>query len=123
MGNFWLGVLVGFLITLSLGLVFPFFGHLGGGFLGGIVAGFVARGSRGRGAVVGFLAGIFGGMLITIFAVLGFALAGTLTEGGTVIGLIGGLAELSVGIRALVFAIFGAFASTIGGFIGALLPR
>jgi hypothetical protein len=99
MGNFWLGIFIGFLITLFLGLVFPFFGHLGGGFIGGIAAGFIAKGRRGRGALAGFLAGIFGGMLIAVFAVVGLALTGTLTEGGALIGLIGGLAELSVHFR------------------------
>lgn len=121
MGNFWLGVFVGFLIILFLGLVFPLFGHLAGGFAGGLVAGFLAKGRRGRGALAGFLAGVFGGMLIAVFAFMGIAFAGSLSVGGGVIGLLDGLADLSVGVRAIIFAIIGAGASTVGGFIGRML--
>ena len=46
-------------VSLALGFVFPFGGHLAGLFLGGMVAGALAGGA-GRGAFAGFLSGIFG---------------------------------------------------------------
>jgi hypothetical protein len=121
MGNFWLGVFVGFLIVLFIGLVFPLLGHLAGGFVGGLAAGFLAKGRRGRGALAGFLAGIFGGMLIAAFVFLGLAFTGSLSVGGGIVGLLDGLASLSTGVRAVIYAVIGAAASTAGGLIGRTL--
>ncbi len=50
--HLWLGVFVGFIITLMLGLNYPGIGHLFGGFIGGLIAGAIVRGV-GRGLVAG----------------------------------------------------------------------
>lgn len=70
----------------------------------------------------GFLAEIFGGIIIAVLAIVGLALRGGVS-GGIMGVLLGGLAGLGIGIVAIIFAIFGAIASTIGGFIGGLLAR
>ncbi len=81
MGSLWLGALVGFLITLVLGWLFPGIGHLIGGLIGGFVAGIIARGGILTGALAGFLAGIFGGIIITLLAVVGLAVIGGVSGG------------------------------------------
>jgi len=53
-----LGVLVGFLLLISLGWI-PVIGPL----IAGIAAGVVARGAK-RGALAGFLAGIVGAVIL-----------------------------------------------------------
>ena len=68
-GNLLLGAFVGFTITVVLTPFLPIVGHL----IDGFVAGLIAKGGMGRGALAGFLAGIFGGL---VFAILATGVAG-----------------------------------------------
>jgi hypothetical protein len=81
MGSLWLGALVGFIITLAIGWLFPGIGHLIGGLIGGFIAGIIARGGILTGALAGFLAGIFGGIIITILAIAGLTVVGGISGG------------------------------------------
>ena len=80
MGSIWLGAFVGFLVVLVLGFLFPGIGHTGGSFISGIVAGLIMK-SAGRGLIAGFLAGIFGGIIIAILAIVGLAIVGGVATG------------------------------------------
>ena len=53
-----------------------------------------------------------------VFAVMGLALVGTLTKAVAAIGLLCGGAGIAIGKIAILSAVFGAIASTIGGLIG-----
>ena len=70
MGSLWLGAFVGFLVTLIFEWMFPG-GHLVGELIGGF--GGVHGWGVGRGALAGFLAVIFGGIMFARFVFTGFA--------------------------------------------------
>lgn len=116
-----LGALVGFIITVALGIIYPGLGYILGAFVGGIIAGVIARGIIG-GAIAGFIAGVFSAIALAILAFLGFVAYGGLTHGFLGV-LFGGLAGLALGIIVLIIGVFATVLSAIGGFIGGAVTR
>ena len=113
----WRAVLVGFLVELVLGtfgMLVPGIGQLAAAVLGGFVAGIMAKGSIGNGALHGLLAGAIGGLaVIIVIGALGttlFGLGGG--PGGFALGL--GL----TGFLAVVWVII-SVPSAVGGALGA----
>ncbi len=66
-GNFWLGVVVGWVIMVIIDLFVPVIGPLAGGF----AAGYIARGGAWNGGKAGVLAGILGGVISAILILIG----------------------------------------------------
>jgi len=112
-GNFWLGAFVGFLIIASLGWVLPIIAHLIGGFL----AGLIARGNMGRGALAGLLAGAFGSVISFILLISGMTALWGFLFAPLGIGLSEGLG-LAMRIVATFLSIFGIVVAAAGGLVG-----
>jgi len=121
--SIWLGTLIGFLILLVFALLLP--NHIGsifGWLIGGLVAGTFAVGI-GRGALAGFLAGVFGLIVVTALAAVGYLLAG-----GTIAGTLHDLFESALDgqpayIVALAASSIGIVVSVVGGFIGGFFSQ
>jgi hypothetical protein len=112
-GNFWLGAFVGFLIIAALGWVLPIIAHLIGGFL----AGLIARGNMGRGALAGLLAGAFGSVISFILIISGMTALWGFLFAPLGIGLSEGLG-LAIRIVAIFLSIFGIVVAAAGGLVG-----
>jgi len=108
-GSFWLGAVIGFIIMVIIGESLPVLGPL----VGGLVAGLVARGGIVNGAKAGFVAGIFGALVVLVTGMI----VGTLFA-----GLFGFFVALGIGgiliITALYFAVLGLAGGAVGGLIG-----
>jgi len=113
-----LAALIGLLLTVVLGIIYPGWGHLLGAFVGGIVAGLITRGIIG-GSVAGLLAGIFSAIVLAVFAFFGFIIHGAIAYGffGAILG----------GLAGIIYAIFAGIVATvisvIGGLIGGAITR
>lgn len=117
----WTAVVVGFVVSLALGLIggaavpftdisLPALSSILTGLVAGLAAGYVAGGDMGRGAVHGGLSVVIGALIVvTVLGVIGTLVAG-------LVGL--GLFALAV-VLLLLYAIPGA----IGGAVGAALKR
>jgi hypothetical protein len=95
-----------------------FFSGLLGSFIGGLVAGLIAKGIT-RGAVASFLASIFASTLLTLLALVGFALFDEVVIGR----FLWGSAEHSVLGIAILLELMGIGVSVIGGLIGGFLRK
>jgi uncharacterized membrane protein YeaQ/YmgE (transglycosylase-associated protein family) len=117
--NFWLGVCLGSLVILVLGWRYYLIAH----FVGGLVAGIVARRRLGRGAFAGFLAGIFGGVVLALMNIsLGTVAAGTFFEFlGWLFGAV--ISAFVWFVITVVAIVFGAFVAMLGGLLGGALTR
>lgn len=111
------GFVVGLLIGV-LGLGLPVIGQIGGGLIGGFVAGWLAHGGLVSGAWHGLLAGAFGGMLLAGFIVISTTVLGVTGVVDPVAGLLGGggLVAAVVFLSALL-----AIDSAIGGAIAGVV--
>ena len=109
-GNFWLGAFVGFVLMVLLGNPLPVLGPLFGGF----VAGLVARGGIVNGAKAGFIAGIFGALVVLVIGMI----VGTLFAGP-----FGFLIALGIGGILLFTALYFAVLCLAGGALGGLIGR
>ena len=112
-GNFWLGAFVGFLVIAALGWVLPIIAHL----LGGFLAGLIARGNMGRGALAGLLAGAFGSVISFILIISGMTALWGFLFAPLGIGLSEGLG-LAIRIVAIFLSIFGIVVAAAGGLVG-----
>jgi len=112
-GNFWLGAFVGFLVIATLGWVLPIIAHL----LGGFLAGLIARGNMGRGALAGLLAGAFGGVIDAMLLIAGLTSLWGFFFGPLGIALSQGLG-LAIRIVAILLSIFGIMVAAAGGLVG-----
>ncbi len=106
-GNFWTGVVVGWIVMVILGALLPVLGPI----IGGFVAGWIARGGTGGGAKAGAVAGIFGAIVIAVILIV----FGTALLGG--IGFLAGLGTSIVVIIStfLYFGILGLIGGAIAG--------
>jgi hypothetical protein len=108
-GNFWLGVVLGFIVMVVL-FFLPVINHL----IGGFVAGIVAKGGTWNGAKAGFVAGIFGALVIGILVVIG----------GTIfLGLLGFLGGLGIAALLVILGIYSGILGMIGGVIGGAVAQ
>jgi hypothetical protein len=114
-GNFWLGAFVGFAVIAGLGWVLPIIAHL----IGGFVAGLIARGNMGRGALAGLLAGAFGGVITLILLIAGLTSLWGFLFAPLGIGLSEGLG-LAIRIVAIFLSIVGIAVAAAGGLVGDL---
>ena len=85
-----------------------------GSFFAGLVAGLIARGGPGRGALAGFLTGIIGALLIAAVLML---------LGTAFLGALGFLVGLGLSIIVVLLSLFGAIIAVIGGTIGGAIRR
>jgi len=108
-GNFWLGVIVGFIVMIVLGFL-PVIGPL----LGGFVAGIIARGGWWNGAKAGFVAGIFGAIVLGIILIIGATLF---------LGVVGFFGGLGVTAALIAIALYSAILGLVGGAIGGLIAK
>jgi hypothetical protein len=108
-GNFWTGVLAGWILMIIIDLFVPVLGPLVGGF----AAGYIARGGPWNAGIAGLLAGILGGIVVVILVLFG----GTLLLGG-----VGFFTALFVGLLLMVvlFLVHGILAF-IGGAIAGVV--
>jgi hypothetical protein len=104
-GNFWIGVIAGWILMIIIDLFVPVVGP----FVGGFAAGYIARGGPWNAGIAGLLSGIFGGIVVVILVLVG----GTLYLGG-----LGFFTALFVGLLLMVvlFLVHGIL-SFIGGAI------
>jgi hypothetical protein len=108
-GNFWLGVIVGFIVMIVLSFL-PVIGAL----LGGFVAGIIARGGWWNGAKAGFVAGIFGAIVLGIILIVGSTLF---------LGVVGFFGGLGVTVALIAIALYSAILGLVGGAIGGLIAK
>lgn len=117
----WMAVVSGFVVGLFvsvLGLALPVIGQIGGGLIGGFVAGWLAPGGFGSGAWHGLLAGAFGGILLAGFIVISTTVLGVTGVVDPVAGLLGGGGL----VAAVVFlSVLLAIDSAIGGAIAGVV--
>jgi hypothetical protein len=109
-GNFWLGVIAGWIVAALTNGIFPLIGPI----IGGFVAGFIARGGTWNGAIAGLLSGILGSLVAAIIILIG----GTFLLGG-----LGFLAGLGAGLVLVFFALWGGILGAVGGGIAGLLRK
>ncbi|HDR74303.1 MAG TPA: hypothetical protein ENN85_10435 [Methanoculleus sp.] len=107
-GNFWLGVVAGWIVTALANGIWPLLGPV----IGGFAAGLIARGGMWNAAVAGFISGILGSLIAAIIIIIG----GTFLLGG-----IGFLAGLGTGLVLMFFALWGAILGAVGGAVGGIL--
>jgi hypothetical protein len=112
-GNFWLGAFVGFLVIAALGWILPIIAHL----LGGFLAGLIARGNMGRGALAGLLAGVFGGVISLMLLISGMTALWGFLFAPLGIGLSEALG-LAIRIVAIFLSVFGIVVAAAGGLVG-----
>ncbi len=117
-GNIGLGILIGFIVTVGVGIIYPGWGFLLGAFIGGLVAGLIARGII-AGSIAGTLSGLASAIIIGILGFLHVIVVETVQYG--FLGFIfGGLAGIVLGIILLILV---TILSAIGGFVGGALTR
>ncbi|MDI6719690.1 MAG: DUF5518 domain-containing protein [Methanomicrobiales archaeon] len=113
-GNFWFGVIVGWVVMVLLNIWVPVLGPI----LGGLAAGLIAGRGAGNGALAGLIAGVLGAIIVAIFLVLGITL---LTAGIDFLN-IGGIQTITGLAAAVVLSIlvlgYMAILGLIGGAIG-----
>ena len=113
--NFWLGVIAGALVMFLLGFLPVIIGPL----IGGIAAGFIARGDAWTGAKAGFAAGVLW-ILMVVAGLLVFP--GTSPGGmllpGTFAGLlVQPLMLLLLFYNGFIWGVLGAIGGTVGGIL------
>ena len=108
-GNFWTGVIAGWILMIVIDLFIPIVGP----FVGGFAAGYIARGGAWNAGIAGLLSGILGGIVVVILVLVG----GTLLLGG-----LGFFTALFVGLLLMVvlFLVHGILAFIGGAIAGAL---
>jgi hypothetical protein len=109
-GNFWLGALVGWILMLILTPLLPVLGPL----IGGFVAGLIAKGGFWYGGKAGFVAGIFGVIVVVILLLIGSTL---------LLGVFGFLTSLGIGLVLIVAGLYFALLGFLGGVIGGSLGK
>ncbi len=101
-GNFWIGVIAGWILMIVVDLFVPVVGPLVGGF----VAGYIARGGPWNAAIAGLISGVLGGIIVVLIALVG---------GTALLGGLGFFTALFVGLMLMVVLFL---AHGILGFIG-----
>jgi hypothetical protein len=108
-GRFWLGVITGWALMLILSPFLPVLGPLVGGF----VAGLLAKKGFWNGGKAGFIAGLFGAIVVAVILLIG---------GTFLLGFLGFLATLGIGVvlilAGLYYAILGLIGGAAGGWLG-----
>ena len=72
--------------------------------------------------MAGFISGIFGGIVLTILAIVFAGAIGTLF-GGPIGAFLGGVIGLFVGLLVIIVSVFGAILSATGGLIGGAITK
>lgn len=106
--------LIGFIVMILLQPL-PILGPL----IGGIVAGGILHHGTGSGAIVGFIAGIFGAIVLTILLLTVGFLSGLLGD----IPLLGALIGGGFGIMSITFSLYEGILGAIGGAIGGIVTK
>ncbi len=112
--GFIFAALIGFIVMMVLQPL-PILGPI----IGGIVAGAFLHHGTGSGAVVGFIAGIFGALVLTILLLtIGF-LSGIFGQ----IPILGALVGGGLGIMTIAFSLYEGVLGAIGGAIGGVISE
>ncbi|MDI6718683.1 MAG: DUF5518 domain-containing protein [Methanomicrobiales archaeon] len=108
-GNFWTGVIAGWILMIIVDLFVP----VAGPFVGGFAAGYIARGGPWNAGIAGLVSGILGGIIVVLLVLVG----STVLLGG-----VGFFTALFVGILLMVvlFLVHGILAFIGGAIAGAL---
>lgn len=116
----WRAVAVGVVLLVGVGTAgvsTPVVGQIGAGLAGGFAAGYLAGGSPGRGAWHGLVAGALAGLSVALVVGLFGGLVGD-TAAGPLGVLVGGYsAFVTVSALTLLFAVGGAVAGAVGGWL------
>jgi hypothetical protein len=108
-GSFWIGVAIGFVVMVLLNSL-PVIGPL----IGGFIAGIIARGGMWNGAKAGFLAGIFGAVIISVILIIG---------GSLLLGVPGFITALGVSFIIVLAALYFGIIGLIGGLVAGALVK
>lgn len=118
----WRAVAVGFVLLVVIGTAgasVPVVGQIGAGLVGGFAAGSLAGGGPGRGAWHGLLAGSLAGLCIALVVGVFGGLVGGATAGPLGFLVDGYDGSIVVSALTLLFAVGGAVAGAVGGWLGA----
>lgn len=110
-GNFWTGVLAGWIVGLVLGLILPVLGPIVGGF----VAGWIVGGGVWNAGKAGLLAGILGAIVMAVLILLGATF---------LLGALGFITGLGTSLVIIVAAfVYQGVLSWVGGLIAGAIRR